>query len=152
MPAGFINKVAADRGQILNEALTIIRYGLQNPHPGLPLRNFDDWAQFCRDCLLGLGGTDPGSRVEKVKASDPMREHHTAIMLAWQAAHQSAPIAATALNNEVADLIAPNASRQALAAKVGSLVGMRIGNMQIVQAQQATKNSPTLYMLVVEPG
>jgi hypothetical protein len=29
---------------------------------------------------------------------------------------------------------------------------MRIGNMQIIQAQQATRNSPTLYMLVVEPG
>jgi hypothetical protein len=152
MPAGFLDSVAAERGQILNAALTIIRHGLQNPYPGLPLRNFDGWAQMCRDGLLVLGATDPVTRLEKVKASDPMREHHTAIMLAWQAAHQSNPVAAAALKDEVADLIAPNASRQALAAKVGSLVGMRIGNMQIVQAQQATKNSPTLYMLVVEPG
>ena len=152
MPAGFLNKVGADRGQILDEVLTIIRYGLQNPHPGLPLRNFDDWAQFCRDGLLALGATDPVSRVEKVKASDPMREYHTAIMLAWQAAHQSDPVAAAALKDEVADLIAPKASRQGLAAKVRNLVGMRIGNMQLVVARQATKNSPTLYKLVVEPG
>ena len=134
------------------EVLTIIRYGLQNPHPGLPLRNFDDWAQFCRDGLLGLGATDPVSRVEKVKASEPMREHHTAIMLAWQAAHRSNPVAANDLEKSVADLIAPHASRQELAAKVRTLVGMRIGNMQIVQARQAAKNSPTIYMLVIEPG
>ena len=152
MPAGFLNKVAAERGQILNEVLTIIRYGLQNPHPGLPLRNFDDWAQFCRDGLLALGATDPVSRVEKVKASDPMREHHTAIMLAWQTEHGSTPVAANDLKKPVADLIAPNASRQELAAKVRNLVNMRIGNMQLVVARQATKNSPTLYMLVVEPG
>ena len=81
-----------------------------------------------------------------------MREHHTAIMLAWQAAHQSNPVAAAALEDEVADLIAPKASRQELAAKVRTLVDMRIGNMQLVVARQATKNSPTLYMLVVEPG
>lgn len=152
MPGGFLDKVAAERGQILNQALTIIRYGIQNPHPGLPLRNFDDWAQFCRDCLLALGATDPVIRLEKVKASDPMREHHTAIMLAWQAAHGSDAIAANDLKKPLADLIAPNASRQELAAKVRTLVGMRIGNMQIVQAKQATNNSPNLYMLVVEPG
>lgn len=152
MPAGFLDKVAADRSQILREALTIIRHGLQNPYPGLPLRNFDGWAQMCRDGLLTLGATDPVTRLEKVKASDPMREHHTAIMLAWQVAHKSDPVAANDLEKPVADLIAPNASRQELAAKVRTLVGMRIGNMQIVQAKQATKNSPTLYMLVVEPG
>jgi hypothetical protein len=152
MPAGFLDSVAAERGQILNEALKIIRYGLQNPYPGLPLRNFDGWAQMCRDGLLVLGATDPVTRLEKVKASDPMREHHTTIMLAWQAAHKSDPVAANDLKKPVADLIAPNASRQELAAKVRTLVGMRIGNMQIIQARQATKNSPTLYMLVVEPG
>jgi hypothetical protein len=151
MPVGFLEKVAADRGQILNEVMKIIRYGLQNPYPGLPLRNFDGWAQMCRDGLLTLGATDPVTRLEKVKASDPMREHHTAIMLAWQAAHQSNPVAAAALRADVAELIAPNASRQELATTVPTLVGMRIGNMQIVQAKQATKNSPNLYKLVVEP-
>jgi hypothetical protein len=152
MPAGFIEKVAAGRGQILNEVLTLILHGLHNPYPGLPLRNFDEWAQFCRDGLLGLGATDPVTRLEKVKASDPMREHHTAIMLAWQAAHGSDPTAATALKQPVVDLIAPKASRQELAAKVRTLVGMRIGNMQLVVAQQATGNRGTLYKLVVEPG
>jgi hypothetical protein len=87
-----------------------------------------------------------------VKASDPMREHHTAIMNAWQAEHGSAPVGANDLKKPVADLIAPNASRQELAAKVRTLVGMRIGNMQLVVARQATKNSPIVYMLVVEPG
>ncbi len=152
MPSGFLDSVVADRGQILNEVLTIIRHGLQNPCSGLPLRNFDDWAQFCRDGLLGLGATDPVTRLEKVKASDPMREHHTAIMNAWLAAHGSSPVAVTALEDEVAELIAPKASRQEMAAKVRTLVGMRIGNMQIVQAKQATANSPTLYMLAIEPG
>ena len=99
-----------------------------------------------------LGATDPVSRVEKVKASDPMREHHTAIMLAWHAAHQSNPVAANDLEKPLADLIAPSASRQELAAKVRTLVGMRIGNMQLVVSRQATKNSPTLYMLIIEPG
>jgi hypothetical protein len=152
MPEGFIEKVAADRGQILYEAMTIILHGLQNPCPGLPLRTFGDWAQLCRDGLLRLGATDPVQRLKAVKGSDPMREHHTAIMNAWQDEHGSDPVAATGLDPSVADLIAPKASRQELAAKVRTLVGMRIGNMQLVVAHQATGNRATLYKLVVEPG
>ena len=152
MPAGFIERVAAERGQILLEAMTIIRHGEQNPYPGLPLRNFDAWAPLCRDGLLRLGATDPVQRLQAVKANDPMREHHTAIMNAWQAEHGSHPVAVTGLDPSVANLIAPKASRQELAAKVRTLVGMRIGNRQLVVAQQATHNSPTHYMLVVGPG
>ena len=132
--------------------MTIIRYGLQNPCPGLPLRNFDAWSQFCRDGLLGLGATDPVERLQEVKASDPMREHHTAIMNAWQAAHRSDPVAIKDLKKPVADLIAPGANRQALAAKVRGMLGMRIGNKELAVARQATCNSPTFYMLVIEPG
>ena len=150
MPSGFIEGVMHERASLLSDALTIIRYGIQNPHPGLPLRNFDDWAKRCRDGLLVLGATDPVLRVARTKANDPMREHHTAIMLAWQTEHGSDPVASGSLHKAVADLIAPNASRQELAAKVRTLVSMRIGNMQIVQAKQATNNSPNLYMLVVD--
>jgi hypothetical protein len=151
MPEGFIERVAADRDQILYAAMTIIRHGLQNPRPGLPLRNFGDWGQFCRDGLLALGATDPVQRLKAVKGSDPMREHHTAIMNAWQEAHGSNPVAVTGLAPNVADLIVPKASRQELAAKTRTLVGMRIGNRQLVVAQQATGNRGTLYKLVVEP-
>jgi hypothetical protein len=152
MPSGFIEGVMHDRASLLSDALTIIRYGIQNPHPGLPLRNFDDWAKRCRNGLLALGATDPVLRVARTKANDPMREHHTAIMNAWQAEHGSDPVTVIGLAESVAELIAPKASRQALAAKVRGLVDMRIGNRQLVVARQATKNSPTLYKLVVEPG
>jgi hypothetical protein len=91
-------------------------------------------------------------RLQEVKASDPMREHHAAIMNAWQAAHGSDPVAVTGLAPGVANLIASGASRQALAAKVRTLARMRIGNRQLVVAQQGTGNSPTFYMLVIEPG
>ncbi len=152
MPPGFIEGVMRDRASLLADGLTIIRYGIQNPYPGLPLRNFDDWAQRCRDGLLALGATDPVLRVAQAKANDPMREHHTAIMNAWQAEHGSDPVAVKNLKKPVADLIAPNANRQALAAKVRGLVGMRIGKKKLAVAQQATGNSPTFYMLVIEPG
>ena len=147
MPAGFIEGINLDRAQLLNGALTIIRYGIQNPKPGLPLRNFDKWAKSCRDSLLVLGATDPVLRLQTVKANDPMREHHTAIMNAWQNAHGLAPMAVTGLDKSVTDLVAPGASRQALAAKVRSLVGMRIGNRQLVVARPATENDPTMYMI-----
>ncbi len=147
MPAGFIEGINLDRAQLLDDVLTIIRYGIQNPKPGLPLRNFDEWAQSCRDSLLALGATDPVLRLQTVKANDPMREHHTAIMNAWQKEHGSEPVAVTALDRSVADLIAPGATRQALAAKVRSLVGMRIGNRQLVVARPATENDPTMYMI-----
>lgn len=150
MPAGFIDGVKQDRAALLGDILTIIRYGIQNPYPGLPLRNFDEWAKLCRDSLLGLGATDPVARLQAVKANDPMREHHTAIMNAWQKAHGSTPVAVTALQKSVVELIAQGANRQALAAKVKSLVGMRIGNRQLVVARTATENSPTLYKVAVE--
>jgi hypothetical protein len=152
MPPGFIEGVMSDRASLLTDGLIITRYGIQNPHPGLPLRNFDDWAMRCRDGLLGLGATDPVLRVAQAKKNDPMREHHTAIMNKWQAEHGSHPVAVTGLAPEVANLIAPGANRQALAAKVRGLVGMRIGNKKLAVAQQATGNSPTFYKLVVEPG
>lgn len=81
-----------------------------------------------------------------------MHEHHAAIMNAWQYEHGSDPVAVKDLKKPVADLIAPVASRQALAVKIRSLVGMRIGNRRLVVAQQASHNRGTLYKLVVDPN
>lgn len=150
MPGGFLEGVKRDRATLLSDALTIVRYGIQNGRPGLPLRNFDDWAKWCRDGLLGLGATDPVVRVAKVKAGDPLREHNAAIVNAWHEAHGTASVTVKDLQAEVVRLIAPGANRQALAAAVKKLEGMRLGNTQIVVAKPATNNTPTFYQLRVE--
>lgn len=152
MPGGFLEGVKRDRDTLLADALTIVRYGIQNGQPGLPLRNFDNWAKLCRDGLLALGATDPVRRVAKVKAGDPLREHNAAIVSAWHAEHGTALVTVKDLHQQVAGLIAPGSSRQSLAVAVKKLEGMRIGDKQIVIARPATNNTPTSYQLRVEQG
>lgn len=117
----------------------------------MQLRNFEDWAKRCRDGLLALGATDPVRRFAQAKANDPLREHHAAIFKAWHGAHGTDLVTVKELSSDVAELIAPRANRQALAPAIRKLVGMRVGNMQIVVARQATNNTPTAYQPRVDP-
>jgi hypothetical protein len=85
---GFLRHVYRDRAALLADVLTIWRWGRQTPlEPGIPLRNYEDWAQWCRDPLLALDCQDPVKRVVEIKAQDPRRQAAIAFFDVWWERH-----------------------------------------------------------------
>jgi len=112
-PPGFLNKVHEARATLLGHALTIWRWGRQNPGAltrGKPLRSYDVWAEWCRDPLLSLGASDPVDRLSDLKAADPKRKRILAVFDAWWKAHKDALLAAKDLNQSVLEEIDGKAS------------------------------------------
>jgi hypothetical protein len=74
---GFLDTVYKERATPLGLALTIWRWGRQNPDlltKGKPLGSYEAWAGWCRDPLLTLGTRDPVERLAAIKAADPKRK------------------------------------------------------------------------------
>jgi hypothetical protein len=110
---GFLDTVHAARGALLGHALTIWRWGRQNPGVvtrGKPLRNYDTWAEWCRDPLLALGLRDPVDRLEALKAADPKRKRIQDVFETWWEAHKDALVAAKELRQPVLEAIDGKAS------------------------------------------
>jgi hypothetical protein len=77
---GFLDRIFAERANLLAAALTIWRWGRQNkPKSGKALGSYEVWAQWCRDPLLALGMRDPVDRIAEIKAADPKRRALIAI-------------------------------------------------------------------------
>src|SRR5262249_18147935 len=86
---GFLDRVFAERANLLAAALTIWRWGRQNGQKsGKSLGSYELWAQWCRDPLLALGMRDPVDRVAEIKAADPKRRAFIAIFDQWWASHE----------------------------------------------------------------
>jgi hypothetical protein len=111
---GFLQSVHDNRGKLLSDALTIWRWGRQNPlTAGLPLGNYEVWAIWCRDPLLALGCKDPVERIAAIKAADPRRAKLRAIFEGWWIAHQDKRLKGTELAEPVLELIDEQSSRKA---------------------------------------
>src|SRR4029077_4462052 len=81
---GFLERVFAERANLLAAALTIWRWGRQTqPKSGKPLGSYEVWAQWCRDPLLALGMRDPVDRIAEIKAADPKRRALIAVFDQW---------------------------------------------------------------------
>jgi putative DNA primase/helicase len=83
-----VGDVRRDRGQYLAAALTILRayHVAGRPDEPQPLASFDAWSAWVRGALLWLEMVDPVASMDHVRASDPRRSDHLAVMQAWNAA------------------------------------------------------------------
>jgi putative DNA primase/helicase len=157
---GFLDRVLASRAELLSDALTIWRWGRQNKiKAGKPLGSYEQWALWCRDPLITLGGRDPVERIAEIKAADPKRRAVITLFEAWWACHGNSVIKATDLADGVAELIdskptrkadgAPQYSRQRLARYVDKLAGTRMGGYALIKLpkDETLSRPPTLYKL-----
>jgi hypothetical protein len=103
---GFLDRIFAERTNLLAAALTIWRWGRQTqPKSGKPLGSYEVWAQWCRDPLLALGMPDPVKRLDEIKAADPKRRALIAIFDQWRESHRDTLLKAQDLSHDVVGLI-----------------------------------------------
>jgi hypothetical protein len=73
------------RGELVAALLTILRAyqvsGVISNQP--PLGGFEMWSRWVRDALVWLDCTDPCETIELIRSSNPEREKHEAVVLAW---------------------------------------------------------------------
>jgi hypothetical protein len=130
---GFLEGIEAQRAELLGAALTIWRWGRQNPQePGITLGSFEEWCGWVRDPLLALGCKDPVARLSEIKARDPERQRVIELFNVWWEHHGSEPIKASDLAPEVREIADPSGhGRQYLARAIGNLAGTRQGGFML---------------------
>jgi hypothetical protein len=85
-----LERAKADRGAILSDILTILRWGVQNRgviKEGRAMGGFEEWTALVRDPLLTLGCPDLCDRVRQVQEQDTNRTASAEFMLTFYAAH-----------------------------------------------------------------
>jgi hypothetical protein len=149
---GFLERVLAQRAELLSAALTIWRWGRQNPHSlmrGKPLGSYETWAEWVRDPLLTLGCTDPVEQVQEAKAKDPRRRNLEELFTVWWDNHQDQPIAAASLATPVLELLDPRGrGRQYVAARLMQMVDTRAAGFVLTREVPAGKWSAAKYVLL----
>jgi hypothetical protein len=140
-PPGFLDRIFAERVNLLAAALTIWRWGRQTqPKFGKSLGSYEVWAQWCRDPLLALGMRDPVDRHAEIKAADPKRRELISIFEQWWTSHSDQLLKAQDLSYEVTSLV-PGAltrdgviSRQKVARFLAAHVDTRVGGYVLSKA------------------
>jgi hypothetical protein len=86
---GYLDDIFARRAELLSDALTIWRWGRQQPDlkRGTPFGSYERWAAWVRDPLLALGCADPVDAITEVRERDPARVNLIALFEAWVAHH-----------------------------------------------------------------
>src|SRR5262249_22821917 len=139
----FLTDITAQRLELLQYALTILRWARQNPTAlkhGLQLGNYGQWCNWVRDPLFTLDCPDPVARLAKLKITDPDRINVFDIFETWWRHHFDGWVTANQLNWDVQALLRHGRkfSRQRINYEVRELVGTRIGNYLLEE-----KKSPT---------
>jgi hypothetical protein len=156
---GFLDRIFAERTNLLAAALTIWRWGRQTQlKSGKPLGSYEVWAQWCRDPLLTLGMPDPVKRLDEIKAADPKRRALIAIFDQWQESHGDTLLKAQDLNHGVVGLI-PGAitrdgaiSRQKVAGFLATHDGTRAGGYVLSKTMLGPPSKQVAhYKLTYEP-
>ena len=150
---GFLGEVAKHRATLLADALTIWRWGRQNPNDmerGRQLGSFETWSKWVRDPLLSLGCADPVDRIVEAKASDPARKRVTDLFEAWFDEHADGARMAKDVGDDVRAIADPlGRGRQFLATALDKLAGTRAAGFVFEQHRPAGKWGTTSYRLVV---
>jgi len=74
------------RGELVAAGLTVLRAGrVAKPKPiSAPLGGFEMWSTWVRDTLRWLDRADPCRSMDRLRENDPLREAHTAVVIAWR--------------------------------------------------------------------
>ena len=139
----FLTDITARRLELLQYALTILRWARQNPTAlkhGLQLGNYGQWCNWVRDPLFTLDCPDPVARLAKLKITDPDRINVFDIFETWWRHHFDHWVAASQLNWEVQTLLPRGRkfSRQRINYEVRELVGTRIGSYLLEEKKSQT--------------
>jgi hypothetical protein len=150
-PAGFLDQVEQRRAELLTAALTIWRWGRQNPTGltrGKPLGSFENWAEWCRDPFVALGCCDPVERIESLKANDPRRERIAELFRTWWEHHGATPVKANHLAEPVKAIADPQGrGRQYLATFLSGLAGTHAAGFVLARQEPAGKWTAATYAL-----
>lgn len=144
-----IKEVKRRRAEYLSAALTIWRWAQQNADAiprGASIGSFEQWARWCRDPILALGGADPVVRAREDKASDPLRREWVETLKLWHAKHGTTPVLLREIDEEVWARIAPppNSTSQRARRNLEAKVNTRIGGM-VLKSEKPAKHSDTRY-------
>jgi hypothetical protein len=148
---GFLDDVFVAREKLLTAALTIWRWGRQQPDlkRGKPFGSFELWALWCRDPLLALGCRDPIDRLAEIKAADPRRRLLIALFDAWWEKHGNAILKANELSIEVTELMSSkrgkdggSPSRQVVARFLAKHANTRCGGYFLEQNKNEDLTRP----------
>jgi hypothetical protein len=74
------------RSELVAAGLTVLRAGrAAKPAPiSAPLGGFEMWSTWVRDTLRWLDRADPCRSMDRLRENDPLREAHTAVVIAWR--------------------------------------------------------------------
>jgi hypothetical protein len=148
---GFLEDIKARRPELLAAALTIWRWGRQNPtrlDRGQPLGSFEIWADWVRDPLLSLGCADPVLKIAEAKANDPTRLRVIELFNCWWECHGDRPTAASDLDERVRAIADPQGrGRQWLASYLGRLDGTRLAGFILTAEKAGGRWSARTYAL-----
>ena len=74
------------RAELVAAVLTVLRAGrVAKPKPiSAPLGGFEMWSTWVRDTLRWLDRADPCRSMDRLRENDPLREAHTAVVIAWR--------------------------------------------------------------------
>jgi hypothetical protein len=74
------------RSELVIAGLTVLRAGrVAKPKPiSAPLGGFEMWSTWVRDTLRWLDRADPCRSMDRLRENDPLREAHTAVVIAWR--------------------------------------------------------------------
>jgi hypothetical protein len=74
------------RAGLVAAGLTVLRAGrVAKPKPiSAPLGGFEMWSTWVRDTLRWLDRADPCRSMDRLRENDPLREAHTAVVIAWR--------------------------------------------------------------------
>jgi hypothetical protein len=150
-PAGFLEQIERQRGELLAAVLTIWRWGRQNATGlarGKPLGSFETWAEWCRDPFVALGCRDPVERIESLKANDPRRQRIADLFRIWWEHHGPTPVKANQLTEPVKAVADPQGrGRQYLATFLSGLAGTHAAGFVLTRQEPAGKWTAATYAL-----
>lgn len=146
-----VTEILSRRGDLLQAALTIWRWGRQNEETltkGKPLGSYAQWCRWVRDPLLTLGCCDPADKVAATKANDPRRRIIVVMFNTWWAAHKDNLVTIANLHETVRAIVDPEGrGRQYVAAQVRKLEATRAAGFVLTRSAPDGKWTADRYQL-----
>lgn len=113
----FLTDIAANRGELIQAALTIIRAYLASGEAGnavTPFGSFEHWSKWCREPLVWLGLPDPLLASESLREQDPDLVAQRQLFAAWFRLFESREVTAAEVINRAEGITADDELRTAL--------------------------------------